>query len=598
MGAVPFPAIDYTDRDYASLRQSMLNGATARLPEWTSRSPQDFGVVLIELFATVGDILSYYIDRAANEMFLPTATQRSSVLKLAAMLNYRARGTAASSADVYFTVDAAMNDVIPAGTVLRSRSFNGSVPVLFTTITDLVVTPSDETHVVGPVRAVQGTVRAQEEVGTSSGNQDESFVLPGSPVVEASLIVQVREDPENPDNMPVWSFTESLLDARPGDNAYATVVDANGVLTLQFGDGVNGRVPPRDSVVFVTYRVGGGSVGNVGADAIVEMVDPIEGVLSLANPDAATGGSDAESIESIRYNAPRSLLALNRAVTLEDFAALALQVPQVAKARAEAAVYTNVTVYVAPFGGGQPPQRLLNDVVGYLADRKLVGVDVVAASPTYVPIDVSVTLTIDAAYNTASVRAGVERALRVALGFDSVDFGQRVSISDLYATITGVAGVAYASLRRLNRRGQSGVVDVDLSPNEIPVAGSLVVSGTGGVSGADPTGTGGTLNEMPSPPSAPTVVLSRCDSGTMHLEVAWSAGANTTVWYLEIQYLDVLGEILNSFVMGPAYSPNQFIVDPVSNDDAASVGLRLQAYNGDTGPVYGPIIYVPNPCGS
>lgn len=598
MGAVPFPAIDYTDRDYASLRQSMLNGATARLPEWTSRSPQDFGVVLVELFATVGDILSYYIDRAANEMFLPTATQRSSVLKLAAMLNYRARGTSAATVDVYFTVDSSMNDVIPAGTVLRSRSFNGGVPVLFTTLADLVVTPDVDVHEVGPVRAMQGVVRVQEEVGTSSGAQDETFVLPGSPVVEASLLVQVREDPDDPDNMPVWSFADNLLDARPGDNVYSTTVDANGVLTLQFGDGVNGRVPPRDAVILVTYRVGGGAVGNVGADTIVEMVDPIEGVLSLTNPEAATGGSDAESIESIRYNAPRSLQALNRAVTLEDFAALALQVPQVAKARAEAAIYTNVSLYIAPFGGGQPPQRLLNDVVGYLAERKLVGVDVVAASPTYVPIDVSVTLTVDSAYNTASVRSGVERALRTALGFDAVDFGQRVSISDLYATITGVAGVSYASLRRLNRRGGSGVVDVDLHPNEIPVPGTFAITATGGISGADPTGSGGTIGEMPSPPSAPTVLLSRCDDTTMHLEVAWTGGANTTLWYLEIQYLDAVGEILSTFIMGPAYSPNQFIVDPVSNDDAASVGLRLQAYNGESGPVYGPIVYIANPCGS
>ena len=64
------PAINYTNKDYASLRQAMLDLARYRLPEWTDQSPSDLGVLLVDLFAYMGDIILYYQDRIANESFL------------------------------------------------------------------------------------------------------------------------------------------------------------------------------------------------------------------------------------------------------------------------------------------------------------------------------------------------------------------------------------------------------------------------------------------------------------------------------------------------------------------------------------------------
>ena len=66
------PVIDYLTKDYAGFRQAMLDQIPLRLPAWKDRSESDFGVVLIELFAYVADILSYYQDRVANEAYLAT----------------------------------------------------------------------------------------------------------------------------------------------------------------------------------------------------------------------------------------------------------------------------------------------------------------------------------------------------------------------------------------------------------------------------------------------------------------------------------------------------------------------------------------------
>ena len=83
--------IDYTKKDYPSLRDELLALARERLPEWTDHSPNDLGVVLVELFSHLGDIFLYYQDRIANESYLDTAVERLSVINLLRLIGYELR---------------------------------------------------------------------------------------------------------------------------------------------------------------------------------------------------------------------------------------------------------------------------------------------------------------------------------------------------------------------------------------------------------------------------------------------------------------------------------------------------------------------------
>ena len=82
------PVFDYSSRDYASILTDLLNRQQVYLPEWTSVSNNDFGIVLLQEFAYAADILHYYIDRLANEAFIQTATQPQSILNLAGLIGY------------------------------------------------------------------------------------------------------------------------------------------------------------------------------------------------------------------------------------------------------------------------------------------------------------------------------------------------------------------------------------------------------------------------------------------------------------------------------------------------------------------------------
>ena len=98
--AINTPGFDFASRDYENIRRDLLNRASLIAPEWTDRDPSDFGVLLVDLWAYMGDVLHYYIDRAAGEAFITTATQRESMLALASLFDYKPYSRRASKAVV------------------------------------------------------------------------------------------------------------------------------------------------------------------------------------------------------------------------------------------------------------------------------------------------------------------------------------------------------------------------------------------------------------------------------------------------------------------------------------------------------------------
>src|SRR5215468_10783033 len=104
--------IDYLARDYNSFRQALIDLIPAKLPEWTDRSEADFGIVLIELFAYMGDILSYYQDRIANEAFLTTAQERRSVINHLRLIGYEMAPAAPAAARLGLIVANNVNQVV------------------------------------------------------------------------------------------------------------------------------------------------------------------------------------------------------------------------------------------------------------------------------------------------------------------------------------------------------------------------------------------------------------------------------------------------------------------------------------------------------
>ena len=118
--------VDYTTRDYDSFRADMITRLQQKIPEYTDTSPSDFGIVLIELLPHGLDILSYYNDRVAREMFLDTATERDSVVSIATnILGYEVQeNTPAQFYQVFEIRPRDKATLIPKGTLVKTVTEN------------------------------------------------------------------------------------------------------------------------------------------------------------------------------------------------------------------------------------------------------------------------------------------------------------------------------------------------------------------------------------------------------------------------------------------------------------------------------------------
>lgn len=132
-------SVDYTDKDFDALRARLIALIKSVFPDWTDFDVASFGNLLVELYAYVGDVLTFYQDNLARESRLVTATQRKSVMALAKMLGYRLHGAQAATAEVWLQLARVpvASVTIPAGTVLRTQEV--TEPVRFQLLAPAVI---------------------------------------------------------------------------------------------------------------------------------------------------------------------------------------------------------------------------------------------------------------------------------------------------------------------------------------------------------------------------------------------------------------------------------------------------------------------------
>lgn len=494
-------SVDYTGRDYYSLRETLIARIQSRIPEWTASDPSDFGVALVEAFAYMGDLIAFYIDRTANENFLQTATQRDSILNIAQTYGYVPAGYRQATVDVTFTNSSANTVTVPAGTVLSGNVVYDDVvdTIYFTTNADSVIDAAiDEVPGQSTVSASHGRsvilVATEvntygELVGTSDGSPNQIFELGETPVVDGSLELYIQDG----DVYSKWTQVQHLLDYGPTDLVYTTQMDENNIVYVSFGDGVSGVIPILHSEVRVKYTVGGGTIGNISTNVLENIdyipnlseaeVTAIQGAVKVANLSIGLGGSDPESNEQIRYAAPASLRSGNRAVTLKDFADLALSVSGVGKANADASVWTSVTLYISPSRtaldtdpapglddlGNTTAEytRLKSDVTDFLANKTLIGTTVTIQPPTYVDAVLSISYTKLAQYTTAEVESNLKQNLLSAFGYNGVNFQDTIYPQDIEFVLQQTPGIKTVKLLALHELLGTGLGNLVGGPGEI-----------------------------------------------------------------------------------------------------------------------------------
>jgi hypothetical protein len=493
-------SVDYTSRDYYAIREELIARIKDRLPDWSGTDPSDFGVALVDAFAYMGDIMSYYIDRVANENFLATATQRETLLSIAETYGYTPSGYANSLLNVTFYNNSTTAVTLPAGTRVSGEVIaNNEVNVITFTTTEEIVVPIAVGSTRGEAEGlceegIYNTVEAGNEygvqLGSSDGTADQTFDVPDDPVVADSIEVYVQSG----NTFRKWTRVQHLIDYGPNDPVYTTRFDKNNKVFVLFGDGISGAIPTIHAAIRAKYVIGGGSIGNVSAGVVNTLVyipglseaqtAAVAGVIDIDNVEGAIGGQDPESNTSIRNNAPLFLRTQNRAITLDDYKNLALSVENCGKAKAVSSSYTSVTLYIAPrrddIDGDPAPglddlgaptvewTSLRDSVKNFLADKTLAGVSVTITQPTYVPVTMNVQYRRDPAYTQAVAERSLKQAIVDNFGYNYIEFGELLTVQDVEYAVQGVPGILSAKCQFLYKTGGTpSLTQIQALDNEV-----------------------------------------------------------------------------------------------------------------------------------
>lgn len=486
-------AFDYTARDYDTIKRDLLARAERVFPEWTDRDPSDFGMLLIDLWAYAADVLHYYIDRGAAEAFLPTATQRESVLAVANLLDYVPRGRTSAQATLTLTNTNTSPYVVAPYTKFLAR-YDSKTYNLYTENGGTIDASGN-----GTVEVLEGKLYEDETLTTgSTGLGGQRYVLRNTGVVASSIRVFVYEDGTTPTQ---YQRVPRITTADTGDKVFAINVTADNEVEIIFGTSLNGFVPPSGSLITATYAVSSGSAGNLPANSVTGWEAAAPNGVGVLSSSSFTGGVDEESITDLKRGIPNVISAQNRAVTELDFIALTTQIESVAKAAVQylpnpggsaSATAASVMVYPQVTRGDflttsdtfqTVSSDLQESVVTFLQPKSMLGITVVPATTiTWQPIDVQATIHVNDRYVSNWVETDVSNAIDELFEFDNVLFGQRLTLGQLYRIILNVPGVDYATISVFDEAGGSSVsTDILIDPYQLPKKGTVTLTMEGGI---------------------------------------------------------------------------------------------------------------------
>ena len=249
-----------------------------------------------------------------------------------------------------------------------------------------------------------------------------------------------------------WVPRRDLLGSDRFAADFVVETEDDGRAHLRFGDDVLGRSPSAGTAFIARYRLGGGAAGNVGAEALSRLQDPIPGV-KVRNPLPAEGGRDPEPIRHVKLDAPQAFRTQERAVTPADYAAAAQRHPEVARTAATrrwTGSWYTMFVTVDRRGGRAVDELFEDELRRFLEPFRMAGYDLEIDAPRYVSLELALTVCVQAHHDKAAVELALLEAFSAhalpdgRLGFfhpDNFTFGQAVYLSQVLTCAADVPGV-------------------------------------------------------------------------------------------------------------------------------------------------------------
>jgi len=367
--------------------------------------------VLLDVMSYNSYLNAFYLNMVGSEMFLDSAQQYDSVISHAKELNYVPRSARSAEAEVSFTINVTGITsplYLKKGARFSGTNSNGN----FTFITDIQqsIVSANNTYQANNIRVYEGSYFTDSFI-VNDTIDTQRYLLSNKNIDTTSISVTVIENSGTTNT--VFAKADNLFGLESTSTVYFLQGAENYQYEIIFGDGLFGRKPLNAALVLVEYRVCNGSdaLGIDNINVIQDIGADNGGSASISNvvvTAVSSGAANQESIDSVKYSAPRYFATQQRAVATDDYSSLIRanfggQVSAVnvyGGEKLEPKLYGRVVVCVKPIGSLVAPNYVKAEINNYLLNYIALPNRIILTDPDYIYIGVECTVQFESTMTT------------------------------------------------------------------------------------------------------------------------------------------------------------------------------------------------------
>jgi hypothetical protein len=365
--------------------------------------------ILLDLLAYNTHYNAYYANMVVNEMFLDSAVKRASAISIAKHLGYTPLSVQGAKAQITFNVAAPTNS--PSTLTLNQYTqFNTTINggnFAFVNLSPMTISPKNGVYTFANVPITEGTP-LQYTYTVYTPGPAEKYVIPNLNVDTTTIQVVVQNSLTDLTTT-TYTLANDTVGLSGSSNVFFLEMNAQEYVQIYFGDGIIGNKLSKNNLVKINYLVSNGTLGNVSNNIIQEFT--CSNSIGGGTPDTiitatinSTGGSNAETIDEIKFKAPLFSSSQNRAVSSNDYKAIIEKnfplIESIAVWGGETNIppmYGKVIISLKPYEG----YTITTDVKSQIQNILLANKQVVSISPEFIdPEYIYVNLTTQVKFNT------------------------------------------------------------------------------------------------------------------------------------------------------------------------------------------------------
>jgi hypothetical protein len=480
--SVSLPSLNYTNQDFSSMKARLVNFIQQQYPnDFNDFVEGDLGIMLIENWAFLADTLSFKTDQMVNELFIDTVTELDNAFRLCKLVGFYPTPPIAASAMFQASITQLLSvDLVITGGLQLSIA-NAGQPLTYELFPadannnaildqDIIIPAGSFNN--SSIIGLEGTTII--ETFTSDGSINQTITLSTNPVLFDSVFVDV-------DGVR-WTEVDFFTDSNPRQE-YRVEFDATWTGYIVFGNSQAGLIPSNGSQITVTYRTGGGTIGNIVTGSISQQLGvSVPGFaniipVSFTNYTAGDFGYGGDTIDTIRIKLPAFINTQNRAVTGDDYKTLTEQfvTPYNGQVGKATAVLRNtgcagniVDLYILTLTGDNGLElandQLKSELSDYIDTVKMITDFVCIKDGVIILVDTIIDITIPKIYKKFNdqLTTRIQNDINTFFSLNNWDYGENLKDSDIIKALSDIQEISS--------------IDVSFTTNDPGNAGTLVVA--------------------------------------------------------------------------------------------------------------------------